>query len=134
VRGIGIAIDEHNGGCFDPELFEPVAQVRQSGFIKRLQYFPVSADAFLYLKPERPFDQRFVFLEIQIVGVGPVDAADFIDVAKAIGGDQRSPGAGALQDRVDGNSGAMQKEIGRGIIAAGLGDTCADAVDQPIWR
>src|SRR5262249_13029515 len=134
VRGIGVAVDEHNRGCFDAELFETFVQRCQAGFIKRLRHFTVSADAFPELKPQSPFDQRLVLLKIQIVSFGPIDAADLIDGTKATGGNQRGPGAGALQNRVDGDGGAMQKKVRGGVVAAGPVDTRADAVDQPIWR
>jgi hypothetical protein len=37
-----------------------------------------------------------MLLEEEIVGIRPVDAADFIDVAKALGGEEGGLGAGAL--------------------------------------
>ena len=116
------------------QVLQLFAYSRQAGFVERRHHFAVGTDALLDLEAERPFDQRLVLLKKQIVGVGSVDTPDLIDVAKAVGRNQRSLGAGALQDRVDGNCRAMQEEIGGGVIAAGLQHACGDAVDQPIRR
>src|SRR5262245_17992024 len=70
----------------------------------------------------------------QIVRVGPVDAADLVDVAEAFGGEERGFGAGALQDGVDRDGRAVQEQPCRAEVAAGLLDALADAVDQALRR
>ena len=102
--------------------------------VERDQHLAVGAHALLHLEAQRALDQRHVLLEIEIVGVGPVDAADLVDVAEAVGGDQRGLGAGALQHGVDGDRRAVQEQVRRGVVAAGLLDAAADAVDQPLRR
>ena len=79
-------------------------------------------------------DQRRVLLEEQVVGLRPVDAADLVDVAEALRGQQRAARAGALQDGVDRDRGAVQEQP-RGVEArAGLADAVLDAGDQPLRR
>ena len=51
--------------------------------------------------------------EEQIVGFRPVDAADLVDVAKALRGDERAARAGALEDGVDRDRRAVEEELGR---------------------
>ena len=75
-----------------------------------------------------------MLLEEQIVGVRPVDAADLVDVAEALGDEQRGLGAGALQDRVDGDGRAVQEQADGGIVGPGLGDAGIDALDQMLRR
>ena len=55
----------------------------------------------MYLKPQGAFDQRFMLLKEQIVCIRPVDATDLVYVAKALGYEQRSSGAGAFEHRID---------------------------------
>ena len=89
VIGIRIAIQKQDGGGFDAELFELLAERRDFVFIQRRIDLAVGQHALVDLEAQRPLDQRHVLLEKQIVGVGPVDAADLVDVAKALGDEQR---------------------------------------------
>ncbi len=72
--------------------------------------------------------------EEQVVGVGPVDAADLVDVAKAFGDQQRGVGAGALQQRVDGDGRAVQEQVGVLHIQPGAVQRVLDAVDEVCMR
>ena len=130
VIGIGVAIEEQDRCSFDAELFELAAQRRDLSVIERLVDLAVGQHALAHFEAQRPLDQRHVFLEEQIIGVRPVDAADLIDVAKAFGDQQRGLGAGALQHRIDGDGRAVQEQSGGAIIAAGFGDAGADPFDQ----
>src|SRR5262249_16038238 len=51
---------------------------------------------------------------------------------KALGWGGRGPRPGALEDGVDRNCRAVQEQAGRAVVAAGLLDALADAVDQPL--
>ena len=103
--------------------------------VERRHHLAVGAHALLDLEAQRPLDQRHVLLEIEIVGVGPVDAADLIDVAEALGRHQRGLGAGALQHGVDGDGRAVQEQAGRAAYSLPAFSTpLADAVDQTIRR
>ncbi len=130
VIGIGIAIEKQNGDRFDAKPLELLAERRDFGFVERRVDLAVGQHAFLHFEAQRPLDQRHVLLEEQIIGVRPVDAADFVNVAKAFGDEQSGLGAGALQHRVDGDGRAVEKQRGRTVIAAGLGDAGGNALDQ----
>ncbi len=128
--GVGVAIEKQNRDRFDTEALEAFAERRDLAVVKRGVDLAIGQHALLDLETQRPLDQRHVFLEEQIVGIGPVDAADLVDVAKAFGDQQRRAGAGALQHRVDGDGRAMQEQRRRPVIAAGLGDAGGNAFDQ----
>ena len=61
--------------------------------------------------PRGPVHERLVLAEEQVVGVGAVDAADLVDVAETLRDQQRGPGAGPLQQRVDGDGGAVEEQV-----------------------
>jgi hypothetical protein len=70
----------------------------------------------------------------QIVCIRPVDAADLVDVAEALGDDQRGPGAAPLQDGVDGDGGAVEEQPGGRVAGASLLDARGDPFDQKVRR
>ena len=74
--------------------------------------------------------QRLVAVEEQIVGLGPVAAADDIDVAGAAGDDEAGLGAGALDQRIDGDGRAVDQLVDGG----GLKPALADAVEDPLGQ
>ena len=113
-----------------PSRSSLLAERRDLVVVERLVDLAVGQHAFLDLEAQRPLDQRHMFLEEQIVGVRPVDAADLVDVAEAFGDEQRGAGAGALQDGVDGDGRAVQEQRRGAIIAAGFGDAGGYALDQ----
>jgi hypothetical protein len=93
-----------------------------------------SASTRSLLEPQRALDQRLMLAKEQVVGIRPVDAPDLVDVAEAFGDDQRGPGAGALQDGVDGDGRAVEEQAGGGIVGAGLLDAGGDPLDQMVRR
>src|SRR5262245_32715395 len=113
-------------------MFEPCAKRLDLILVERPLDLAVGEHALLDLEAQRPLDQRHVLAEEQVVGVGPVDAADLVDVAKALGDEERSLRARSLEDGVDRDRRAVQEQAGRAIIAAGLLDALVDAVDQPL--
>ena len=117
-----------------PSFSSLSAERSQALLVERRHHLAVGAHALLDLEAQRPLDQRHMLLEIQVVGVGPVDAADLIDVAEALGRHQRGLRAGALEDGVDGNGRAVQEQPRRPVFAAGLLDAARNAVDQPVRR
>src|ERR1700686_4327133 len=68
--------------------------------------------------------------EEQIVGFRTVDAADLVDVAKALRRNQRGLGAFALQQRIDGDCRAVQEQLPRAETRSGFGDARGHALDQ----
>ena len=53
-----------------------------------------------------------MLLMAQIKGVGPIDAPNLINIAKALGGEQGGFGTTSLKHGVDGNRRAVQKQMG----------------------
>ncbi len=120
VLGVAVAMEE--AGCATastPSARELVAEPldlarRRAGARPRRRRVTRS----LHLEAQRALDQRLVLLEEEIVGIGPVDAADLVDVAKALGDEQRGLGAGALEDGIDGDGRAVQEQPDRAIVAS----------------
>ena len=59
-------------------------------FVELDEHTALRIHALANFKAQRSFDQRLVFLKKQIVGFRAIDTADFINVAKALGGQQRT--------------------------------------------
>jgi hypothetical protein len=70
----------------------------------------------------------------QVERIRAVHPADLVDVAKALGGDERHFRAAALDHGVDGDGRAVQEEAGVCQIGAGLLHAVGDAIDQPAGR
>ena len=79
-----IAVQEQDRRRVDAEAGELPAERGDFGVVERRVDLAVGQDALMHLEAQRALDQRFVLLEEQVVGVGPVDAADLVDVAEAL--------------------------------------------------
>ncbi len=134
VPALGVAVEEQDRGRLDAASLQQAPEARDLILVERRLDLAVGEHAFFDLEAQRALDQRFVLLEEQIVRIGPVDPADLVDVAEAVGDEQRSPRALALQDGVDRDGRAMQEQPGRAVVAPGLGDARIDALDQPLRR
>ena len=88
VIGVGIAVEEEDGGRFDAKPLKLLAERRDFGVVERRIDLAVGQHAFLHFEAQRPLDQRHVLLKEQVIGIRPVDAADLINVAKAFGDEQ----------------------------------------------
>ncbi len=130
VRRIHIAVQQQDSHGLDAFGDQPIARCVHAGFIERNVHVALGGEPFAHFEPQRTLDQRHVLSEKQVVRVGPVDAADLVDVAKALGDQQRGARAGALQHRVDGDRRAMQEQPR--LVVAGTGTVYAvrDAIDQ----
>ena len=53
-------------------------------FVQRFQHFAAGKHALIHFIAMHARDQRLMFGEVEIVGIRPVDAADFIDVAEIL--------------------------------------------------
>ena len=113
---------------FDLLARENVGKRMQLGFVQRFANTAVGIKALCHLVTMLARHQRQVLLEEQIVGVGPIDPSDFVDVAKSARRHQRRFGAGALQHRVDRDRRAVQKKASFRECGAGLGDAGFDAL------
>jgi predicted metal-dependent phosphoesterase TrpH len=85
---------------------------------------------FTEFKAQVALNERAVLAMAQIEGVGAVDAADLVNVAKAAGGDQRGARAAALKHGVDGHGGAMQEQMRLGQRHASFVQAVQDAMHQ----
>ncbi len=134
VLRVAIGMEEHDRDGIDAELLESLAECDDLVIAHRRPDRAVGDDALVDLEAQRALDQRHVLLEEKIVRVRPVDAADLVNVAKALGGEQRRLGAGALQQRVDGDGRAVKEEPGVLISGTGFGDAVVDALNQALRR
>ncbi len=134
VVGAGVAIEKQDGAGLDAERLELLAKSHDLVLVERPLDLAVCEHTLLHLEAQRPLDQRHMLPKEQVIGVGPVDAADLVDVAEALGDQQCGPGAGALQDGVDRHRRAMQEQPGRAELATGLFDALVDAVDETLGR
>src|SRR5437764_1074743 len=78
-------------------------------------------------------NQRFGTLEPDIVGIGPIASANFINVPSAFSDDEGGARAFTFQHRVDRNGGPMHKRIDRIHIHTGLLQAILNSVFQG-WR
>ena len=103
-------------------------------FVERLVHLAFREQPFMHFKPERPFHQRFMFLEEQIVCVRTIDPPDLVYIAEPLGDKQSGPRARAFEHRIDRHGRSVQKNIGIGKGGVRLGGTGCYPVDQGIWR
>src|SRR5215813_8693693 len=96
VIGIAIAIEEKNRSRLNAEHFEPSAERSDLAFVKWNLNTTVGEHALARLKPQRPLYQRHMLLEIQIVGIRAVNAADLVNVTETFHDDERGLGTGTL--------------------------------------
>ena len=130
--GAGVAVEKQNGGGLDPEPFQHAAELLHLVVVERNLDFAVGQHALPDFEPQRPFHQGLVLLKEEVIGIGPVDPADLIDVAKSLGDEERCPRPLALQDRIDGNRGAVHEKPGGGVVTAGLAHALGNAVREMI--
>ena len=130
VVGLGIAIEEEDRASFDAEFLQRFAERCDLSVIERPLDLAIGQNAFVDLEAQRALDQRLMFLEEQVVGIRPVDAADLVDVAKALRDGERGARAGALEDRVDRDRGPVQKKARRTVVAPRPLHALVDAIDE----
>ena len=134
VIGVAVTVQKQDRHGLHAKLVDPACQRRDLPIVERTFDLARRQHALAHLETQRALHQGFVFLEEEVVGIGPVDPADLVDVAKALGGDQRGLGTGPLEDRVDRDRRAMQEQTGIRKPGAGFGDAALDPVDQTVGR
>ena len=130
VRRVAVRVQQQHGHRLDALASQLLGQLAHGGFVQRLVGAAIGAQALGHLEAQRALHQRLVLVEKEVVGIGAVDAADFVDVAETFGDQQRGVGAVALQQRVDRDGGTVQEQVA--VLQV---DLCAvqrglDAVDQ----
>jgi hypothetical protein len=77
------------------------------------------------------FDQRLVATEEKVVGLRPIDAADLVDIAEALRGEERTACSRPLQNGVDRNGRTMKEKPRSGKLRPGLRHSGLDTRDEP---
>ena len=108
---IGISVQQTNGhglhiGCGD--FSDDLAH---TGFAQGCVRFPGGGHALGHPKTQSSWHQGLGFFKKQVVGVGSIGATHFIHIGKTFGGDQGGAGAGFLNHRIDGHSGAVDEML-----------------------
>ena len=128
VRGIDVRVQQANRDCLDPFRGECAARLGDARLVQRSENLAGGRQPLLNLAGEMARHQRLMPVKEQIVGFGPVAAADDVDVARAGGDDQPCPGALALDQRVDGNGRAVDQFLD----GSGLQSAFADAIEHTL--
>src|SRR6185312_2787569 len=97
---------------------------------QRRAHRAVGDDPLIDIEAQRALDQRLVLLEEEIVGIGPIDAPDLVNIAKALGGEKRGLGAGALEESIDGDGRAVEEKPGLVVSRTRLGNARIDAFGE----
>jgi hypothetical protein len=119
VRRVGVGMQETHRHRLDAGRHQFARERLDARQIERCQDIAGCVHALAHLVGEIARDQRTRAVEMQVEGVGPVPAADRVDIAEAFGGDQCGVCAAALEHRVDRDGRAMQQFARRRDIAAG---------------
>ena len=128
---IAVAMQKHDCDRFDAERREVRCERGNPCPIKWNVNGPVRQQPFANFETQGALNQRIVLLKEQIVGIWPVDAADFVDITKPFSCDQRGFGAAALEQRIDGNRRSVKKNVGIGKSGVRLGDATGNPIHQP---
>ena len=127
---VAVAVQQQDRDRLDVEPGELRPQRAHLVLVERGQRLALGQHPLVELEAHRALDQRTVLLEEQVVGIGPVDPADLVDVAKAFGDHQRGAGAGPFQHRVDGDRRAVQEKRRVGERDAGPAHPGGDPVHE----
>ena len=130
VLGIDVGVQEAHRDRLDAFGRQHAAGVGDAGAVERHVHLARAQQPFVDLAGEMARHQRSVAVKQQVIGLGPVAAADDVDVARAAGDDQPGLGALALDQRVDGDGRAVDQLVDGGRRKAALPDAVDDALHQ----
>ena len=130
MRGIKVGIHEKDGDGLDVEPLDPRRQFLEGRDVQGCDDLAGGADALGHLEAEVTGHQGLVTPVIEVERVGAVGAGDLQHVAKALGGNQRGPGALALDQRIDDQRGAVIKQAGLPGPDPGILETLEDSFDE----
>ena len=134
VRGIAVGMQEQDGHRLYAAT-DRVGRRRPHRILIELdQHLPLRVHALAELVTQITLDQGLVAAKEQVVGFRPVDAADLVDIAKALRGEKRAGCPGALQNRVDRDGGAVEKKPRGAKLRSRFGHSMLDAGDEPRRR
>src|SRR5262249_36636300 len=95
------------------------------------QHLAVRVHALADLVAQVALDQWLVAAKEEIIGFRPIDAADLLVIAEALGGEERAWRTCVLQNGVDRNGRAVKEKARGREPRAGLGDPILHAGDEP---
>ena len=119
MRRVGVGMQEADGDGLDAEAVEMMRQPFERRHVEGDEHLARGVHPLVRLEGEVARHQRARAMEIEVEGVRPVAAAERVDVAKALRGDERGGGPAAFQHGVDRNGRAVQQFVHRRHIAAG---------------
>jgi len=126
VLGIGIGVQEADRDRFHARIGQRAARILDAGALERRMNLAGGEHAFLGLQGETAGHQRTMLVEQKIIGLGPIAAADDVNVAGAARHDQASGSALALDQRVDGDGRAVNE------LVDGLKPALVQAIDDAL--
>ncbi len=130
VRGIAVGMQEQDGDGFYA-VADRVGDHRPHRILVELdQHFALRVHALTDLVAQIALDQRLVTAKEQIVGFRPIDAADLVDIAKALRGEERAGCSRALQNGVDRDGGTVQEKPRRTKLRACLSHSILDTGNE----
>ncbi len=130
VLGIDVGVQEAHRHRLDVVLGEHAAGVRDAGAIERHVRLARAQQTLIDLARELARHQRPMAVKEQVVGLGPVAAADDVDVAGAAGDDEPGLGPFALDQRVDRDGRAVDQLVDGGGRKSALADAVDDALHE----
>ena len=130
VVGVDVGVQEADRDRLDAFSLQRAARRLDVAELQLAVHLAGAEHSLIDLDGEMARHQRPVALEQQIVGFRPVAAADGVDVAGALGDDQRRLGALALDQRVDRDGRAVDQFVDGAGFESALADAIDDALDQ----
>ena len=130
VGGVAVGMQKQHGHTLNVFGLQAFNDGQHLGLDQFGMHLAAGQHALGHFKAQIALHQGGVFAVPQVERVGSVDAANFVDVAKATGGDQGGAGAAALEHGVDGHGGAMQEQMRLGQRHARLVHALQDALHQ----
>ena len=133
VLGVGVGVQEAHRHRFHARLFEFKREALDFGGVDGGHHIAAGGHALVHLEGVATLDQRLGAMEPEVEGLDAIAAPDGVDIAEALGGDERGERALALQHRVDGDGGAMQHFAQAGQMAGRERQGGGDAEGRIGW-
>ena len=132
VRRVSIGMQQPYGEALDGLDLDALDQLGDGRFIQVLQHPATVIHPFAHSKAQRARYQRWIAVGIEVVLVEAVFVADLQGIAMALGGDERSAGATALDQSIGGKRGAVGDEGHIGRYCRGLREHLRDALHESL--
>ena len=123
-------VEETNGYGFGSAVRHLFRDALSLNCVQRSVNLAAREQPLLHLEDQMPRHQRLRTLEPDIVGVGPISAADLIYVACAFGNDQGGTSAFPFQYGVDRN----RRSVNKGIDGSDTRAALLQAVANPVFQ